>query len=158
MCLPGVGASGFCSELTGLPGIIEPENYPGASKVQLAAIKLLSVAGFFLDTSDASTRVLQASKILDSGVILSLPDDQWIQEVVGWEMVIWASWQTMVSDYAVGYAARDPSLAKILKKNMTSGERQLCNLQQMRKSGSFMYGYLKALHSSLCLHTSTIGT
>lgn len=68
-----------------------------------------------------------------------LPDDQWMREVVAWEKFVWASLQTVTSDYAVGHATRDPSVLDHIRNETTLGERQLCGIQRMRKSGGFMY-------------------
>jgi hypothetical protein len=74
----------------------------------------------------------------NGGQFLSLPDDQWVQEIVSWEKYIWASLQTMVSDYAIGFGAQAPSAQSYVRTNLTQGERQLCGVQRMVKSGGFM--------------------
>jgi len=49
--------------------------------------------------------------ITNSGLIPSLPDDQWTGEVIGWESVVWAAAQMMIADFSIGVAARIPSAA-----------------------------------------------
>ena len=86
-------------------------------------------------------RVLNAEKVLgdaQSGYSPGLPDDQWVKEVVGWENYLWAIYQTVVTDYGVGHASRDPAVLEVVKQNTTAGEKQLCGVQRMRKSGGFM--------------------
>ena len=59
-----------------------------------------------------------------------------MQEVLAWEKYIWASLQIMLSDYAVGYVNIDPTI-QATRKNLTTGEQQLCGAQRMMKSGGF---------------------
>jgi hypothetical protein len=99
------------------------------------------MANIMYDTADAVNRVLKADKIQGDGQSLlspGLPDDHWAQEVMGWENYLWATYQAFVTDYGVGYAARDPSVREIMKQNLTAGEKRLCGVQKMRKSGGFM--------------------
>ena len=79
-----------------------------------------------------------AKKFGNLGFITSLPNDQWMREVLEWEKYIWASLQTVVSDYAIGYTALDPSTQDSIRKNLTVGEKQLCQVQRMKRSGGFM--------------------
>lgn len=82
---------------------------------------------------------LQASYLAGtSGVITSLPDDQWIKEVVAWEKYVWAALKITVADYAIGYTSQEPSSQASTKNESTSGEKQLCQAQRMRKSGGFV--------------------
>jgi hypothetical protein len=126
--------------LTALPGTVSAEKFPGASDLQLAALQLLVTASFFVSSSVASNRVLKVADLAGDygGTILSLPKDQWVQEVVGWERFIWAHLRIFISDYAVGYHIQDPSAEAVMRKNMTQAERSLCGMQKMRKSGGFM--------------------
>lgn len=79
-----------------------------------------------------------AKKFGNIGFITSLPNDQWMKEVLEWEKYIWASIQTVVSDYAIGYTALDPSTHDSIRTNLTNGEQQLCRAQKMKRSGGFM--------------------
>ncbi|KAJ4305538.1 hypothetical protein N0V90_001069 [Kalmusia sp. IMI 367209] len=127
-------------ELASLPGTVKSENFPGASDIQLAAVQLLVTSSFQYDTATAAAVVFQAQDLAErsGGQILELPDDQWIQEILGWEKYIWASMQTMVSDYAIGYGAQTPLVQSYVRTNLTQGERQLCGVQRMVKSGGFV--------------------
>ncbi|KAF1974301.1 hypothetical protein BU23DRAFT_113994 [Bimuria novae-zelandiae CBS 107.79] len=44
----------------------------------------------------------------------------------------------MVSDYAIGYGAQTPSAQSYVRTDLTPGERQLCGVQRMIKSGGFV--------------------
>lgn len=92
------------------------------------------------DTGAAANAALQAQDLAGAAAskILSLPDDQWIQEILGWEKYIWASLQTMVSDYAIGYGAQAPAAQKYVRTVLTPGERELRGVQRMIKSGGFV--------------------
>jgi hypothetical protein len=82
---------------------------------------------------------LQASYLAGTtGVITSLPDDQWVQEVVAWEKYVWAALQITVADYALGYETQDSSAQDATKNVTTLGEKRLCQSQRMRKSGGFV--------------------
>lgn len=73
-----------------------------------------------------------------TGVITSLSDDQWVQEVVAWEKYVWAALQITVADYALGYETQDSSAQDATKNVTTLGEKRLCQSQRMRKSGGFV--------------------
>jgi hypothetical protein len=125
--------------LTALPGKVVPSDYPGASDVQLAAIQLLITSTLMFDVSDAVQNGVKASDLAGgTGNVPSLPDDQWIQEVIGWNSFVWAALQTAVSDFAIGPAVREPS-AQAYIGNLTAGEKELCKAQRMMKSGGFAY-------------------
>lgn len=138
-CFAHKGQSDYCTDLSGLPGRILVEDYPGASDVQLAALQLLVTSSLLFDISDAAQDVLQAKEMAGgTGYIPSLPEDQWEKEIKGWEAFVWAALQTAITDYAIGPAVREPSIADLVKKNLTSGEKQLCGAQKMKKSGGFV--------------------
>lgn len=73
-----------------------------------------------------------------AGYIDALPDDQWVQEAVGWESFVWAALQTAVSDYAIGPDLREPTARAYMRNETTLGEKQLCQVQRMRRSGGFL--------------------
>jgi hypothetical protein len=137
-CIGGTGGHKFCSSLNALPGRIQEEDFPGANEKQIAALQLLVKSSLLFDTSDGVEYGLEVTKLLGNSYIHSLPDDQWIREIVRWERFIWASMQTTISDYAIGYVTREPSAKDFIIKNATEGEKQLCGVQRMRKSGDFM--------------------
>jgi hypothetical protein len=126
--------------MTGLPGKIRPEEFPEASELQLSALQLLLTTTFLYDTSDAALAGLEVDRIMgdSTGYIDNLPDDQWVREILEWEKLIWASRQVLVSDYAIGYNAREDSIREYIRKDLLPGERQLCATQRMRKNGGFV--------------------
>jgi hypothetical protein len=82
---------------------------------------------------------LQASYMAGTtGVITSLPDDQWVQEVVAWKKYVWAALQITIADYALGYETQDSSAQDATKSVTMPGEKQLCQSQRMRESGGFV--------------------
>ena len=105
--------------------------------MQLVALKLLIAATYLFDTTDA-VRYLQVNRMIDAGYLTRLPDGHWVDEVVAWEKKIWAAFQIVISDYAVGYATREKSIAQSLRRNLTTAEQKICGAQKMRKSGGFM--------------------
>lgn len=72
------------------------------------------------------------------GYISALPDDQWVQEVVGWESNTWASLQIAIAEYATGVKARDAFADSYYRQPETDGEKKLCSMQKMKKSGGFV--------------------
>lgn len=123
-----------------LPGLIQSDSFPGASDIQIAALQLIATSSARFDTASAADAILKVQDLAGSSgsQILSLPDDQWIQEITRWEKYIWASVQTVVSDYAVGYGARAPSAQSYVRTILSPGERELCGAQRMMKSGGFV--------------------
>lgn len=67
-----------------------------------------------------------------------LPDDFWKQEVIGWEYETWAAMQIAVSNYAIGPQSIDPYEDGYLLKPETQGEKALCGVQKMKKTGGFV--------------------
>ena len=127
----------YCTKLGPRPDLISSTEVPGASDTQIAALQLLANASYLFDLQTAELR-LNASSLVNTYLIPSLPDDQWINEILGWERLIWASLQTTVSDYAVGYTTKVPRLDGNMKRNMSKGERELCNVQRMVKPGGLV--------------------
>jgi hypothetical protein len=138
-CFARKGSPDHCSDLSALPGKPVAADYPGASDIQLAAIELLITSSLLFDISDAGQDVLKATSLAGgTGYIPSLPDDQWVQEVTGWEAFVWAALQTAVTDYAVGPTVREPSAQAYMKNETTGGEKKLCQAQRVRRSGGFV--------------------
>lgn len=73
-----------------------------------------------------------------TGYIDNLPSDQWVREILKWENLIWTSRKVLVSDYAIGYSARVDTIQDFIRKDLRPGERQLCGMQRMRKTGGFV--------------------
>jgi len=76
--------------------------------------------------------------LANTGYVPTLPDDQWIQEVTGWESFVWAALQLNILEHAIGPAVREPSVVALMKNQTSTGEKQLCNVQKVRVSGGFM--------------------
>ncbi|KAJ4291860.1 hypothetical protein N0V90_009756 [Kalmusia sp. IMI 367209] len=136
-CLAQRSGPDVCSALTGLPYSISQADFPHASGVQIAGVQTLVTASQIFDVQLASAK-LRASDLNYGGMIPSLPDDQWVQEITYWEQIVWASLQAIVSDYAVGYGVQEPSIEPYVKRNLTSGEEELCRAQRRVKPGGFM--------------------
>jgi hypothetical protein len=69
-----------------------------------------------------------------------IPDNQWVTEVLHVQNVAWANMQTVIADYAIGPHARYPGGDDgLVTKPMTQGQKSLCGMQKMRKSGGFVY-------------------
>lgn len=93
-------------------------------------------------SSESDIGSIDSFKALDSisgtGVIFSLPDDQWLKELSHWESVSWTALQTIVADYAIGPASREPTAKNFVKLPTSNAERTLCQAQKMRKPGGFV--------------------
>lgn len=72
------------------------------------------------------------------GYIDSIPNDQWVTEIVGWESHAWASLQIAIEKYSTGAKSMDPKADSYVRKPETEGELALCRAQRMRKSGGFV--------------------
>ncbi|KAF1846848.1 uncharacterized protein K460DRAFT_132067 [Cucurbitaria berberidis CBS 394.84] len=135
------GAPDFCSNLTGLPNWVEDfslEQYPNASNIQRAILQDLGHAMLNTDIQIASYDLKARKLIENAGFINSLPDDQWVREVVGWESTLWASLQIEMAEYAIGRAVRVPGAAALMKTDLTDGEQALCGKQRMKNPGGFV--------------------
>lgn len=123
-----------------LPGMPTPDDYPQLSPVQLAAMELLISSNLLYDIADAVLDTLKAGDLaVGTGWLDSLPSDQWIQEIAGWESVVWAALQTAIPDYAIGHAVREPTAAGYVRNTTTEGEKALCRAQRAPVSGRFVY-------------------
>lgn len=69
--------------------------------------------------------------------IVALPDDQWAIEMGRFKAHALAGLQIAVADYAIGAKVRDPLAGPYTRQPETAGEKQLCGMQKMRKSGGF---------------------
>ncbi|KAF2183698.1 hypothetical protein K469DRAFT_667950 [Zopfia rhizophila CBS 207.26] len=136
-CLSQGSGKDSCTELAGLtpPWEVTKPNFPDASGTQLAVLKLLVRSSMAFDISNIVS--FNASAGLDGGISTGLPDDQWIIEVEGWAANTWTSLQTMISDYAIGAKSHDPVADSYIEPPKTAGERELCQVQKMRKAGGF---------------------
>jgi hypothetical protein len=132
--------SDYCTDLTSLPATVNTEKFPEASDVQRAGVQLLVTSSYLYSVVLAPRVVFQARDmaVQSEGRVTSLPDDQWMREILGWEKYIWASLQTVVSDYAIGYGALTASVQPYVRTQLTPGERELCGLQKMVKPGGFV--------------------
>lgn len=91
-----------------------------------------------MNTPGAINTGMRAADLLDSsGIIHYLPDDQWVQETIGWESHVWAGLQYGVADHAIGTTARGVGKASLQSNATDIGERQLCASQRMRMAGGF---------------------
>ena len=138
-CYALSNSSDHCTNLSGNPISASPDIFPGANEVQTASLQLLLDANFLNDYLEATDVGLNASSYLQSMWIYNqIPDNQWAIEIVEWERYIWAQLQTFVSDYSVGYGIQWPELTPLLRRNMTNGEKRLCQVQRRMKSGGLV--------------------
>ncbi|KAH7392537.1 hypothetical protein BKA66DRAFT_457717 [Pyrenochaeta sp. MPI-SDFR-AT-0127] len=131
----------FCTDLTFLPDTANSTNFPSASDLQIAGLRLMVDASADYSTYGAALKGLNAtSKFANNNgfVTKDFPTDQWVTEVVGWEKFIWSTFQTYIADYAIGYSARVPQLKEYIQTNLTKGEEELCGVQRMVKPSGVM--------------------
>ncbi|KAH7112542.1 hypothetical protein B0J11DRAFT_573000 [Dendryphion nanum] len=140
-CLKQKEAQDFCSNLTGLPGLGESEYPPNATALQIETMKHLMTVSAIWDIAFSSGN-LQVAEIAKRGLVPSLPDDQWVKELAGWEAATWATFQIGVTDYSTGVKNRVQSVEDNVHLNLTVGQKQLCGMQRMRNPGGFVSGHL----------------
>ncbi|KAF2733301.1 hypothetical protein EJ04DRAFT_605754 [Polyplosphaeria fusca] len=73
-----------------------------------------------------------------TGFVEALPGDQWIQELQGWNSIVWAGHQALIADYSIGPTIRDPLSTSYVLPPSNNAEKSLCGMQKMRKPGGFM--------------------
>jgi hypothetical protein len=75
---------------------------------------------------------------MSGSIVLDLPDDQWITEVKTWYHVFWSQMQLLFSASAAGPEMIGfPVHEDYWRRPSTAGEKQLCGMQKMRRSGGF---------------------
>jgi hypothetical protein len=83
-------------------------------------------------------RVL-AQNLIQKGIVTDqVPTDQWITEARAMESSVWAALQVSLVDYAIGLRVRSAELADYVVYPITSGDKELCGAQRMRKAGGFV--------------------
>ncbi|KAF2677350.1 hypothetical protein K458DRAFT_396047 [Lentithecium fluviatile CBS 122367] len=89
-------------------------------------VQIMVVAMF--DTQFASQKLEVGTSGIEARV--TLPDDQWVREMVGCESFVWACLQTVIPDYAIDAGVRDMSLFKIQSNDSSqmAGEKELCRI------------------------------
>ncbi|KAJ4298081.1 hypothetical protein N0V90_005980 [Kalmusia sp. IMI 367209] len=133
--LPEKGSS--CTDLRGMIVDDPIKALPGANEFQLELMKLLIYTPQNFDIS-RSDRYQAQAKYNSAGSISGLPDEQWIQELQLWEATVWAEYQIIVSDHAIGPTVRDASSQKYYLSPENDAEKKLCHAQKMRKQGGFV--------------------
>jgi hypothetical protein len=132
------GSGQDCSKPDSLPSSVTAKSWPRASPVQLSAIRLLVEANYGIGLAQ-NTEVLASKAVQAGGLIaIQVPEDQWIAEARAMESFVWASSQVYVSDYAIGPGVRSPELTDYVTQPVTSGDKQLCGSQKMRKAAGFV--------------------
>ncbi|KAF2110744.1 hypothetical protein BDV96DRAFT_650847 [Lophiotrema nucula] len=136
-CITNSTSHETCSDLGGWPGTNPAVNFPRANGLQLSMLRLLyTTANHF---NHASIDRFKASELIHGGGLIdSLPEDQWITELTSWESQIWAAHQIAMADYAAGPTSRVPSAAVTTRNSSTAGDKELCGMQKMRKTGDFI--------------------
>lgn len=138
-CHVRAGKEDFCTPLGGKTDYNFTEfSFPEANEIQRALLQLIVFSSYLYDF--AHTDTCQASSLIKraDARIESLPDDQWKQEVVGWEKETWAALQILVSQYAIGPKVSDPLADNYWIHPETRAEKTLCGAQKMTKSGDFV--------------------
>jgi hypothetical protein len=136
--------SEFCTELDGLPAEASRKVFPDANELQLAVLKLLVTSSYLFDRAkgfptqvndyiDAGDAQLKPNEF-DDVKIAGIPDDQWRRDLTRAEQVIWASLQAYIADYAIGPTLLEGKAADLIPPS-TDGEKQLCGVQRVKKSG-----------------------
>jgi hypothetical protein len=74
----------------------------------------------------------------NQGIIDSLPNDAWKEEILAWEQEAWTGMQIAFSQYAIGPKASDAMADNYWIKPETDGEKALCGAMKMKKSGDFV--------------------
>ncbi|KAF2004403.1 hypothetical protein P154DRAFT_560573 [Amniculicola lignicola CBS 123094] len=140
-CLSGKES---CTTLSNLPGRVSELQFPGPkthtlSSLQQATLQLLITSSFFYDYT-ASDFVKTNERLSGGGLSRGLPPDQWKNEIIAQDSVVWAGLQVTMADYALGPRLRLPYAgdSPYARLAATEGEKKLCGMQRMRKSGGFV--------------------
>jgi hypothetical protein len=118
-----------------------PDVFPEANSMQRAVLRVVIGASWEAHMNSVTTCKASERLIDNEPEILSLPDNFWKEEVLGWEQVSWAGVQFVISQYASGAKGSDApgqSEDKWWIEPKTEGEKKLCSLQKMRRSGGFV--------------------
>ncbi|KAF2709058.1 hypothetical protein K504DRAFT_408484 [Pleomassaria siparia CBS 279.74] len=122
-----------CTELGNSETVLSSKDLTGARPIQLAALELLKDMPRL---EYATTRRLNISAAV-LPIPSAIPSTQWINEAESWTSYVLSMSQLVFSDYAMGPAARTPSIRDQVQPPRTDGEKALCNAQKLRKSGGF---------------------
>ncbi|KAF2261148.1 hypothetical protein CC78DRAFT_570714 [Lojkania enalia] len=137
-CLAQSGKEDFCTDLTSLPLTPTQADFPTASDIQLAVMRLLRWLSAFNDISNGLIlKLIDANDIVSTPNRREIPSDQWINEITFWQSYVYAGLQTMLADVAVGPIRRDADADQYTDPPITPGEKMLCKSMKMRKSGGF---------------------
>jgi hypothetical protein len=100
-----------------------------------------------------SSQLVDASARIDQeGFIKFFPDDQWVKEIVSLESQVWASLQVAIADYFIGAKARDRFAEKYSRPATDEGEKNLCVMMKMRRSGGFVLAFPSTPRFAVDLH------
>lgn len=138
-CFATSSTSEFCTELGGLPDPdLFDQIFPHANEIQQTMLQLLAYAGNLFTIS--YMRDLKAAAVLTrTGIVESLPSDQWELELRRWNTIILTAYQIAITDYAIGIKVRDLDSASLYEwPPTTKGAKALCSMQKMRKNGGFV--------------------
>lgn len=121
-----------------LPEYFETQGLRNLNSIQGNLVKLLEHSLARSQYNDMNTFNVTTSLITANGHVGYLPDDQWIKELWRWQAISLAGLQILLSDYAIGPAARSSNVAVYESLLEEEGGRQLCSKQKMRKPGGFV--------------------
>lgn len=123
-----------CTALNYLVHNVTQLGFPNASSLQSAVLQLLLDASYHFNI--LTSLHAAADKLIQvGGFVPSLPDDQWIKELMHWESHAYSSLQIAVEKYTTGAKSIDPYAESYIRKPQTAGEKALCSKQRVRKSG-----------------------
>ncbi|RAR10171.1 hypothetical protein DDE82_001446 [Stemphylium lycopersici] len=129
----------YCTPMRATPHFeLRDTEFPEANSMQRAVLQLLTMSDWLYQTQDIQSCKLSDQINQGNGNTVSLPKDFWKQEVLAWEQEHWAAMQIAVSRYAIGPKTIDPLADGFLLEPQTEGEKALCGVQKMKKSGQFV--------------------
>ncbi|KAJ4302760.1 hypothetical protein N0V90_001651 [Kalmusia sp. IMI 367209] len=139
ICYPRAVKEDYCTELGPSPSPEDTSNeWPEATPVQHSIIQLLlSINRITNSNRSPHLNNLRASKTVQIGISPGLPDDQWVQEIIGWEAFVWSGYQTMLTTSVIGPKVFDESGDDYRDSPTDAGDKQLCQSLKMRKAGGF---------------------
>ncbi|KAF2736926.1 hypothetical protein EJ04DRAFT_488916 [Polyplosphaeria fusca] len=129
------GSEKSCTNLTGLPSDFT-RAFPSASDIQSAALDVLFASSSMMDISNPLSLNISSMKST-TGVIPPIPDDQWVNELHRYESIVFAGIQYVTSNYAIGPKSKDPMADSYTRPPATEGQKALCGMQKMKRSGGF---------------------
>lgn len=92
----------------------------------MAVLQILVYTGNALDITVRSHYRLKVA-LARRNALGAITDSEWINELHDWEAIVWASYQIVLADYAIGLATRDPPSKPLVISPANEAQRNYAN-------------------------------